>query len=86
MTMFRLRPQIALLRAARSSDEVHKRLDATAQRIVALTAPEEQYLRFHELRLPALVDDMKQKAAGCGLILRKHRSAAPCSSVGMLQA
>ena len=64
---FAARPQIALLRAARSSDAVHKRLDATAERIVALTAPEEQYLYFHGLRLPALVDELKQKSAGCGL-------------------
>ena len=39
----------------------------TARRIVALTAPEGQYLRFHELRLQALVDELKQRAAGCGL-------------------
>ena len=50
---------------------MQQRLDATAQRVVALTAPEGQYLRFHGLRLPALVDEVKQQTAGCGPLIRK---------------
>ena len=58
-------PQISILGATCDSRQVEMQLHETAQRIVALTAPEGRYLRFHELRLPTLVAELKREGTGC---------------------
>ena len=57
--------QIHLAAVGHDTAEVRRQLDHTAQRIVAKTEPEPPHLRFHELRLPALVEQLKRDASGC---------------------
>ena len=57
--------QISLAAVGRDTAELRRRLEETARRIVEQTAPEPPHLRFHELRLPALIEELRHAAAGC---------------------